>query len=335
MNNETKLNKSELLKTPLTLNISRNETIEKVKSNEYSLNSNQQTNNIRLIEVNYLLKEGEYRADGIKVIKYLFQSQNSKYYLANIEEINENVLIKAFPYDLDEPKDEELINTLYQDIDKVCQFYNDNILSYYELIMLENEKKALIIMENIPEAQTLSVYLHTFNKYNMKPKGLKPSQIKTIIQGILKGLSFLHDNNIIHMQLNPKNILVDKDLKIVKVTDYLMRTNEFDVTNYPYYSSPELCFNKAISPKTDIWSVGCILFEIFTGYQPYGVMKSIDPLFTISQCISPIEAADDDIKDYIYNRKNRIVLDFLNKCFRPNESTRPSVDDLLIHKMLE
>ena len=39
--------------------------------------------------------------------------------------------------------------------------------------------------------------------------------------------------------------------------------------------------------------------------------------------------------DFIYNRKNRIVLDFLNKCFRPNESTRPSADDLLTHKMLE
>lgn len=335
MNNKFKLSKSDFLLTSLTLNIQKNETIEKAKTNNCFLNSNQQTNNIRLIEISYSLKEGEFIDEGIKVIKYLFQSQTSKYYLANVEETNDNVLVKAFPYDLDEPKDEELINTLYEDLEKVYQFCNDNILSYYDLIMLENEKKALIIMENIPEAQTLSTYFHTFNKFHVKPKGLKPSQIKIIIKGILNGISFLHANNIIHMQLNPKNILIDKDLKVVKITDYLMRTNEFDVTNYPYYSSPELCFNKAISSKTDIWSVGCILFEIFTGYQPYGVMKSINSLFTISQCISPIEASNDDVKDFVYNRKNRDILDFLNQCFRPNESTRPSAEDLLNHKMFQ
>lgn len=331
MNNE--LSKSQVLLTSLALNTPKNEAIGKAKTNNYYLTSNQATNNIRLIEIKYSLKEGEYIDEGIKVIKYLFQSNSSKYYLAKVEETNDNVLVKAFPYDPDEPKNEELIDTLSEDLQKVYQFLNDNILSYYDLIVLENEKKALIIMENIPEAQTLSTYLHTYNRFHVRPKGLKLSQIKIIMQGILKGLNFLHENNIIHMQLNPKNILIDKDLKVVKVTDYSMRINEFDVTNYPYYSSPELCFNKAFSFKTDIWSLGCILFEIFTGYKPYGIMKPIDSLFTISQCISPIEAANDDIKDFVYNRNNRPILDFLNQCFRPNESTRPTAEDLLYHKI--
>ena len=301
---------------------------EEEKNNQFNTAQN-------LREVSYTLKEGEYIDNGVKVIKLLFETEHSKFYLANIEEINENILIKTISYEVDDGKSEELLLKLSQEINKVYQLLNDNILLYYDYIQLEEEQKALIFMENIPNCQSLLVYCHNYNKYNKKPKGLKLNIIKHIIKSILLGLNYLHENNITHTQLCPKNILIDNDLKIVKISNHAMRTNSFDVTTFPYYSSPELCFNKTISTKTDIWSVGCILFELFTGYQPYGVMKSIDPLFTILQCISPIEAADDDVKDFIYDRKNRIVLDFMNKCFRPIESTRPSADELLGHKLFQ
>ena len=87
--------------------------------------------------------------------------------------------------------------------------------------------------------------------------------------------------------------------------------------------------------ENDIWSVGCIIFELLCGYRPYNNFSVHDAACSLAQCISPIEAANDDIKDIFYDKKNRIALDFLNQCFRNNDGARPSANDLLEHKFLK
>ena len=129
---------------------------EEEKNNQFNTAQN-------LIEVSYTLKEGEYLVNGVKVIKLLFETEHSKFYLANIEEIHENILIKTISYEVDDGKSEELLLKLSQEINKVYQLFNDNILLYYDYIQLEEEQKALIFMENIPNCQSLLVYCHNYN----------------------------------------------------------------------------------------------------------------------------------------------------------------------------
>ena len=117
-----------------------------------------------------------------------------------------------------------------------------------------------------------------------------------------------------------------------------MKTHQEDIYSYPYYSASKKVFLKFMDEyeyENDIWSVGCILFELFCGYSPYYKFLPHEAACSLAQYISPIEAAKEEIKDIFYDKKNRIVLDFLNQCFRNNDGARPSAEELLKHNFLK
>ena len=173
MNTEPNISKSVFIHNPNSLSLSVPYQ-EEEKNNQVNTAQN-------LVEISYTLKEGEYIANGVKVIKLLFETEHSKFYLANIEEINENILIKTISYELDDGKSEELLLKLSQEINKVYQLLNDNILLYYDYIQFEEEQKALIFMENIPYCQSLLVYFHNYNKYNTNKKSFLKLQADDFI----------------------------------------------------------------------------------------------------------------------------------------------------------
>ena len=179
-------------------------------------------------------------------------------------------------------------------------------------------------------------YFKKDNKSKPKNTGLPIKQIKIIIKGILSGLKALHQENIYPGNIQPKNILVDEDLSKIKIINYSMKTNE-EIFNFPFYSASKKVFLKFMPEyeyENDIWSVGCILFELFCGYRPYYGFKPHEAACSLAQYISPIEAAKEEIKDIFYDKKNRSVLDFLNQCFRNNDGARPIAEDLLKHNFL-
>ena len=113
--------------------------------------------------------------------------------------------------------------------------------------------------------------------------------IKTIGCQLLSGLQSLHKNGIIHCNLKPSNIVIDeygnvkicdykKCLKISKLTKELIEKNKCAMT--PCYTAPEL-FRKdgKYSFKSDLWALGCILYELAVGQVPF-FDNSIDELIT-------------------------------------------------------
>jgi serine/threonine protein kinase len=122
----------------------------------------------------------------------------------------------------------------------------------------------------------LSTYIRSF------PKGLPLDLIKNILKQILKGLSYVHNEGILHRDLKPQNILlniVNNSIE-VKIADFgLARTyykNNRNLTKYtskenltlvtPLYRAPEI-FNGSSNYTTaiDMWSVGCIFAELVKG----------------------------------------------------------------------
>ena len=86
---------------------------------------------------------------------------------------------------------------------------------------------------------------------------------------LLRGLKYIHSANVLHRDLKPGNLLVNEDCDL-KIADFgLARTfseadlmTEYVVTRW--YRSPELLLNaRAYSAAVDIWSVGCILMELY------------------------------------------------------------------------
>ena len=291
-------------------------------------------NNVIENEKNCTLTKGEEIAEIKELNKFLFNGSDSKFYLGIISSINSEVLIKCFSY---EKKGEEVILKIKDDFEKVKEIINDNILSYFDFQLDENKKTCQIFMEYLDDCVSLKSFFKKYNQSKPKNTGLPVKQIKIIIKGILSGLKSLHEENIYPGNIQPKNILVNKDLSKIKIINYSMKTHQEEILNYPYYSASKKVFMKFMPEyeyENDIWSVGCILFELFCGYSPYYKFLPHEAACSLAQYISPIEAAKEDIKDIFYDKKNRIVLDFLNQCFRNNDGARPSAEDLLKHKFL-
>ena len=285
-------------------------------------------------EKNCILKIGEEISEGIIVDKFLYNGSNSKFYLGTISQINSEVLIKSFSY---EKKGEEVIEKIREDFEKVKEIVNDNILSYFDYEVDEKKKTCQIFMEYLDDCISLQSYFKKYNQSKPKNTGLPVKQIKTIIKGILSGLKSLHEENIYPGNLQPKNILVNKDLSKIKIINYSMKTHQEEIFSFPFYSASKKVFLKFMPEyeyENDIWSVGCILFELYCGYYPYYKFLPHEAACSLAQYISPIEAAKEEIKDIFYDKKNRSVLDFLNQCFRNNDGARPSAEELLKHKFL-
>ncbi|KAI6170376.1 Stress-activated protein kinase JNK [Aphelenchoides bicaudatus] len=86
----------------------------------------------------------------------------------------------------------------------------------------------------------------------------------------LCGLQYLHQMGIIHRDLKPDNIALDLDTKVVKIIDFGMSSMENAVIKTRSgigtlcYNSPEITFNANYDSKTDIFSLGCTIYELFS-----------------------------------------------------------------------
>ena len=99
--------------------------------------------------------------------------------------------------------------------------------------------------------------------------------------------------------------------------------------------APEVILEKPYSFEVDIWSLGCIVYEMVSGIKPYYDMNPFNAMLKMAQCTNPLEHADENIKDIFYDKNNRNLLDFVNKCWRQNNMFRPSAKELMEHKFLE
>ena len=153
---------------------------------------------------------------------------------------------------------------------------------------------------------------------------LNEDLIWTIFLKITIGLATLHKSKILHRDLKALNIFLTKNLDI-KIGDFgvakILTQTGFAKTliGTPYYLSPELCDEQPYNDKSDVWALGCILYELCTFNHPFNAKCQASLILKIIQRNpEPIN------KDYSENLQKLINL-ILDKNFL----TRPSCHDIL------
>ena len=151
-------------------------------------------------------------------------------------------------------------------------------------------------------------------------------EIKAVSTQILIGLKILHNNGIIHCNLKPSNILIDefgnsricdfkKALNVNEMTKEDIHKNKTALT--PCYTAPEL-FNKDgdYSFKTDIWSLGCIMYEMAVGQVPF---FDVD----VNNLIMKIINEDVNFNKKQFNKYSEEFMDVLEKLLEKDPKQRP------------
>lgn len=103
---------------------------------------------------------------------------------------------------------------------------------------------------------------------------LPDDKIRLYAKQILDAMLYLHQNRILHRDLKPQNILLQKDT--IKICDFGFAKQMSASTNFlnsikgtPLYIAPEILMTRPYTHKVDVWSFGIILYELASGYTPF------------------------------------------------------------------
>lgn len=208
--------------------------------------------------------------DRYKVLEKLGGGGMSNVYLAEDTILNRKVAIKAIT--ISHGEKEETIKRFEREVHNLTQLSHENIVKVFDVT--ENESSFFIVMEYI-EGPTLSEFIQAHS----------PLEIDTVMNftnQILDGIKHAHDTGIVHRDIKPQNILIEKD-KTLKILDFgiakalsettITQTNH--VLGTVQYLSPEQARGEATDSGTDIYSIGVVLYEMLVGKPPFNGENAI------------------------------------------------------------
>tara|TARA_B100001057_G_C22840177_1_gene946764 strand:- start:1503 stop:2663 length:1161 start_codon:yes stop_codon:yes gene_type:complete len=140
--------------------------------------------------------------------------------------------------------------------------------------------------------------MNLYELYTGYPDYLTFIACVNITRQCLEGLTFIHQF-VIHCDLKPENIMIDKETQQIKIIDFgssefidSKKKRIYDYVVSRYYRAPEILYNSIYDQKIDIWSIACIFFELLFKSAIFPGKNSRDLVFIITQYIGIPKVSD-------------------------------------------
>jgi len=199
-----------------------------------------------------------------KVLEWIGGGGMSNVYLAHDMILDRDVAIKVLRYSFSD--EEELHRRFQREALSATSLTHPNIVSIYDVG--EDGDMHYLVMEYV-EGKTLKQYIQEFAP-------LSPVKCVMIMEQLTSAIAHAHQNQIVHRDIKPQNILMDQDGN-VKITDFgiaiALTATSFTQTNSVlgtvHYLSPEQARGGTATKKSDIYALGIVLYELLTGKLPF------------------------------------------------------------------
>jgi len=176
-----------------------------------------------------------------------------------------------------ETEDEGIPSTAIREISILKELQDPNIVRLHDVV--HTEKKLTLVFEYCD---------HDLKKFLDAKERLDSQTLKSFLYQLLRGIAFCHERRVLHRDLKPQNLLINKDGDL-KLADFgLARAFGIPVRSYTHevvtlwYRAPDVLMgSRKYSTPVDIWSVGCIFGEMVTGRPLFPGSSEQDQLMRI------------------------------------------------------
>ncbi|XP_011919593.1 PREDICTED: serine/threonine-protein kinase Nek5 isoform X5 [Cercocebus atys] len=259
--------------------------------------------------------------DNYDVIKAIGKGAFGKAYLAKGKSDSKHCVIKEINFEKMPIQEKEASK---KEVILLAKMKHPNIVAFFN--SFQENGRLFIVMEYCDGGDLM--------KRINRQRGVlfSEDQILGWFVQISLGLKHIHDRKILHRDIKAQNIFLSKNGMVAKLGDFgiaRVLNNSMELARTcigtPYYLSPEICQNKPYNNKTDIWSLGCVLYELCTLKHPFEGNNLQQLVLKICQAhFAPISP-----------RFSRELHSLISQLFQVSPRDRPSINSILKRPFLE
>jgi serine/threonine-protein kinase ULK/ATG1 len=222
---------------------------------------------------------------------------------------------------------------------RTFKMINDEVNIMHKIMKMGNSCNNIIkcidIIEEFDFIYIIMEYCHDGDLTKIIGKPIKENVVKYYFGQIVNALYYLSENNIIHRDIKPKNILLKNNKKELVLCDFgfariktMQRVKT--ICGSPLYMAPELLEEKTYTEIVDVWAIGMILYEMIYGKHPYEDCKDIDDLKEFSKksiMIPPVYNTNTNVSNECIN--------LMKQMLEKEEKKRITLDNLFKHQWIK
>ena len=202
------------------------------------------------------------------IINKIGRGSTGMVYLSHDPYYRRDVAIKV--YNIEEDSDAERASVsrkmFFNEAHMVGMLQHPNIMPIFDAG--EEDGSYYVVTEHIQGARTLAAYCRPDNL-------LRVDDVIEIIYKVAKALHYAHGRGVIHRDIKPSNIMltIDNDVRIIDFGIAIVSDSEVSriegIAGSPSYMSPEQVQSEELTSRSDLYSLGAVMYELLTGFRPF------------------------------------------------------------------